>query len=195
MIKDPNQVEDVIQETWLEILKSLPGFEGKSKITTWIYTISKRVIFKHLKQEKKHNWKSYASYMDRLIPSTNYPPDKDLEDLLKFNCSTCITGMLHCLKPNHHLIYILREIFKLPFKEISLIIDKKEATIRKFSSRASIKINNFISKQCILFNLEGNCNCGMKQFIKGSNFQKKLNQTIVSIENIYQQYESSLQKN
>lgn len=37
-------VEDATQEAWLEILRSLPTFEGRSSLSTWIYTIASRTV-------------------------------------------------------------------------------------------------------------------------------------------------------
>jgi RNA polymerase sigma-70 factor (ECF subfamily) len=44
MIKNPEAAKDAVQETWMEILKSLKTFKEESKISTWIYTIASRVI-------------------------------------------------------------------------------------------------------------------------------------------------------
>jgi RNA polymerase sigma-70 factor, ECF subfamily len=34
--------EDVVQETWLAVLRGLPGFEGRSSLRTWIFRILTR---------------------------------------------------------------------------------------------------------------------------------------------------------
>jgi RNA polymerase sigma-70 factor (ECF subfamily) len=38
--RDPELVQDVLQETYLAMHRALPGFEGKSKLTTWIYSLA-----------------------------------------------------------------------------------------------------------------------------------------------------------
>ena len=32
-------VEDVVQETWAAVVRGLPGFEGRSSLKTWVFTI------------------------------------------------------------------------------------------------------------------------------------------------------------
>jgi RNA polymerase sigma-70 factor (ECF subfamily) len=44
MIQDEDTAKDAAQEVWMAVIKSLPSFQGKSKISTWIYTIAYRVI-------------------------------------------------------------------------------------------------------------------------------------------------------
>lgn len=35
----PTLGEDIVQETWLAVIRGLPGFEGRSSLSTWIYSI------------------------------------------------------------------------------------------------------------------------------------------------------------
>ena len=40
MLRDPQEAEDVLQETFLNAYRALPGFEGRSSIHTWLYRIA-----------------------------------------------------------------------------------------------------------------------------------------------------------
>lgn len=35
----PALAEDIVQETWLGVIRGLPGFEGRSSLRTWIFSI------------------------------------------------------------------------------------------------------------------------------------------------------------
>jgi RNA polymerase sigma-70 factor (ECF subfamily) len=37
--RSPALAEDIVQETWLAVIRGLPGFEGRSSLRTWIYSI------------------------------------------------------------------------------------------------------------------------------------------------------------
>jgi len=40
MLNDSDDAEDMLQETYLKALRALPGFEGRSSLTTWLYRIA-----------------------------------------------------------------------------------------------------------------------------------------------------------
>ena len=62
MIQNPEIAKDAAQEAWMEILKNLNTFKGESKISTWIYTIASRVIFRQAKNEKVYSTRYLSEY-------------------------------------------------------------------------------------------------------------------------------------
>src|SRR5512138_2969068 len=40
ILNDPQDAEDVLQETFIKALRSLPAFEGRSSLSTWLYRIA-----------------------------------------------------------------------------------------------------------------------------------------------------------
>ncbi len=46
-------VEDLLQETFLRVFRYLPEFEGRSKLSTWICTIAQRVAMDELRRRQR----------------------------------------------------------------------------------------------------------------------------------------------
>jgi RNA polymerase sigma-70 factor, ECF subfamily len=49
--RDPEQVQDVLQETYLAAHRALPRFEGKSKLTTWLYSLAYHKVCNRLAEK------------------------------------------------------------------------------------------------------------------------------------------------
>src|SRR5262245_4997750 len=47
-----NELEDLIQETFLEIFRSLVGFRGEARLSTWIDRIAVRVAYGYLSRRR-----------------------------------------------------------------------------------------------------------------------------------------------
>jgi RNA polymerase sigma-70 factor (ECF subfamily) len=96
----------------------LPSFNQESKLSTWIYTIAKRVIYKYITKERNYSLAFLHDYLkgeDRIIPDTTTDFDKEL--WIKQECDRCLTGIFHCLGNDARMIYVLRDIITLPYFE------------------------------------------------------------------------------
>ncbi len=54
--RDPDQVQDVLQETYLAIHRALPRFEGKSKLTTWMYSLAYHKVCDRLSEKYRSGY-------------------------------------------------------------------------------------------------------------------------------------------
>ena len=48
-----DQVEDLLQETFLRVFRALPEFEGRARLSTWICTIAQRVAVDELRRQQR----------------------------------------------------------------------------------------------------------------------------------------------
>ena len=53
MLQNTDMAQDAAQQIWLEIIKSLRGFRGEAKISTWIYRIAYNVGVDYGRQKGK----------------------------------------------------------------------------------------------------------------------------------------------
>ncbi len=50
-LRDAEAIEDVMQETFLAVHRSLPRFEGKSRLTTWVYSLAHHKVMDRLSEK------------------------------------------------------------------------------------------------------------------------------------------------
>jgi RNA polymerase sigma-70 factor (ECF subfamily) len=105
MIQDPDLAKDASQQVWLEITKSLPGFRGESRLSTWIYRIAYRVAMNFACQERQYTTKFLRGYFRNGDMELPHDEDLDKEIWVREMCDKCLTGMLHCLDNEAHGLY------------------------------------------------------------------------------------------
>lgn len=177
MISDPNIVEDVSQEIWIQIISSIDSFQEKSKLSTWIYTICHRVIMKMTVHEKTYTTTYLSSYFrnnDDLIVPVSLNEDAWVKEM----CNKCLTGTLHCLNNENRLIYLFKDVVQLSYDDMHEILGLNESILRKRVSRARAKLRNFLNDECYLYNPNGSCHCRMKPYVESINYTDSYNKLI-----------------
>jgi RNA polymerase sigma factor (sigma-70 family) len=165
MIQDPDLAQDAAQQVWMEIIRGLPGFKRQSGVSTWIYTIARRIILDVAVGERRYSTRFLRGYFRG--DERDLPDDTDLDKnaWVREMCDKCLTGMLHCLDNEDRLIYMFRDMVELPYEEIARIVATDQQAVRQTVSRTRRKLRNFLKDECILFNPEGACHCRMKKLV------------------------------
>ena len=174
MISNRETAQDAAQEVWIEILKSISSFKKESKLSTWIYTVTRRVLYKYAVSERYYSLQFLHNFLegdDRILPNNIENFEEKL--WIKEECDRCLTGLFHCLANEARMIYLFRDVIQLPYSEISRIMDKDEQHIRKIVSRARSKLKNFLNNECMIFNPDSKCKCRMKTLLKNINLPQE----------------------
>jgi len=50
-----NEAEDITQEVFIAVMKSLPRFKGESSLSTWLYRITCRISQRHMVKKRSKN--------------------------------------------------------------------------------------------------------------------------------------------
>lgn len=54
MLADKSSAEDVTQEVFVQVWQKLTSFQGNSKFTTWLHSVTTNIVLSHLRKHK--NW-------------------------------------------------------------------------------------------------------------------------------------------
>lgn len=194
MITDEDLARDAAQQVWVEIVKSFPAFRGESKVSTWIYTITRRVAMAHVKNERIISTRFLSVYATK--EEFDFPDHVDLDKKIwvKQMCDKCITGVLHCVDNETRLTHMLRDIADLEYEEIAEIMARDVATVRQIVSRSRRKLNSFLNDKCTLYNQNGECRCRMKKWVQEIDLASEYHKigTIVRRVNFYKKSEMVL---
>ena len=145
--RDPERAENTMQETFLSMIKSLHQFDGKSKLSTWLY----RIVMNHCLMElrkKKHNFISLDDDEseipeDKLIPDwSNVPSDVTENAELK----RILDEAINKLPLDYRVVFILRDVNGLSTEETANIADLSVPAVKSRLHRARAFLRNEISK-------------------------------------------------
>jgi RNA polymerase sigma-70 factor, ECF subfamily len=108
-------VEDVTQEVFIAVLKSLNNFRGQSKFSTWIWTITNRKIADYYRSRKMIpvEQDDYEEQNDLSLPHQTRLAEHHQDDL------TTIQHALCELPKNYQDILLMRLVDDMPFNEIA----------------------------------------------------------------------------
>jgi RNA polymerase sigma factor (sigma-70 family) len=165
MIGNEETARDAAQQVWVEITKNYPSFRGESKISTWIYTITRRVAADFAVNEKTYSLRFVRDYFNGADIDPPADIDMDRAIWVRQTCDQCVTAMLHCVDNETRLAHIFRDIAQLDYAEIASILEKDEAAVRQMVSRSRKRINSFLSDRCTIYNPKGDCRCRIKKHV------------------------------
>lgn len=108
-----NEVEDLVQEALIEVIKSLGTFRGKASLRTWVTRITCRVAYKHLKRNK--------TPMVRLesVPNVGVQDARAEARLAARNAARRLYALLSELEPKQRIAFVLHAIDGRTVREVA----------------------------------------------------------------------------
>lgn len=141
--RNKERAEHTMQETFMSMIKSLKQFSGKSKLSTWLYTIVSNHCLMMARSQKKYDYTSLENddglIDDRNIVDWNYSPDKLTENSeLKLVLDEAIQKLPH----EYRIVFLLRDVEGLSTKETSEIVNLSVPAIKSRLHRARAFLRN-----------------------------------------------------
>jgi RNA polymerase sigma-70 factor, ECF subfamily len=135
-------LEDVLQEVFIEVFRSIARFRGDAKITTWLYRVCVNVALQRLRKRKRRAEVSADDVDER---STDETPERDLDTRRRLDA---VYRILDELSPKKRVVFILHEIEGREPKEIAGIVGAPVLTVRtrlhyarkEFYARAAVDV-------------------------------------------------------
>lgn len=155
-LQDHHDAEDVTQEVFIEVYRSLEKFKGESSISTWIYRISVNKSLDFLRKKKRLKRFGFIStMMGDPIPEENAkePGHFDHPGILLENKEKAryLFAAIESLPENQKTAFILFNIEGLPQKEIAIVMDTSpkavESLIQRAKAALKIKLEYFYYKR------------------------------------------------
>ncbi len=139
LVGNQEEAEDLAQEAFLRLHRSLPEFRGDSRISTWLYRTTTRLAIDHLRRERIKR-KLFFFRQDNEAPDpvelasdTRSDPGRDL---LAREAMRSLRKSLGKLSSRQQVIFTLRHYEGLALKEIAEHLGLETGTVKAHLHRA-----------------------------------------------------------
>lgn len=128
MIGPSADVEDVVQEVFLNVYRSLPSFRGDAKFSTWLYRLATNVTRMHLRRGRSRP--KFADVEVPEAPRESRPPDGPDEQIERAERVRALYRLLEGLSEKKREVLILHDLEGVPAKEIAELSGIPVLTVR-----------------------------------------------------------------
>ena len=126
--EDP-QVDDVTQEVWLRVLRAHASFDGRSRFTTWLFSVTRNACTDALRRRLRRAPPSDADEpppVERLEDPGPAVEERVSRRELAARVERAVASLPHDLRE----VFLLRETTDLTFEEIARALDVPRETVK-----------------------------------------------------------------
>jgi RNA polymerase sigma-70 factor (TIGR02957 family) len=131
MLGSAADAEDVLQETWLR-WADVDRSEVREE-RAYLLRITTRLSLNRMRTLARRREAYVGPWLpEPLLTSPDVAEDVELAD----SVSTAMLLVLETLSPTERAVFVLREVFDLPYDEIAVAVDRSPAAVRQVAHRA-----------------------------------------------------------
>ncbi len=127
MLGPRSDLDDVIQEVFVQVYKSLKDFRAESKFSTWLHRVTVNVVLMHRRTARSRPVFSEEPPADSLVRSDDIAPDEDADRRERVRAFGRLLGRLADKK---RIVFVLHELEGVAPSEIAQIVGAPVLTVR-----------------------------------------------------------------
>jgi RNA polymerase sigma-70 factor, ECF subfamily len=126
LTQDRARAEDVLQETWLRVVRGASAWQPTARFTTWVYTIARNACVDGARREQHRAAESLSEEPpDAGAPWSNPERGAGATELRRF-----LEQAIAALPVEQREVFLLRELAGVPFAEIARVTGAPEPTVK-----------------------------------------------------------------
>lgn len=126
MTGNSTDLEDLVQEVFLQVHKSIADFRGDARFSTWLYRLTVNVVLMHRRSAKSRP--QLVAEALAISPKDSRPlPDEQVARQRRMNA---FSRLVHRLSEKKRTVFILHELEGLAPSEIAKIVGAPVLTVR-----------------------------------------------------------------
>lgn len=150
IVQNAEDAEDVAQEVFIQVYRSIHSFKGESKLSTWLYRIATTRALDLLRSRKS---KKRFGFIQRMFGDGNEP----LHEIADFNHpgvaldrkenAAKLFKVIAQLPDNQKTAFTLHKLEDLSYQEISDVMQTSVAAVESLMHRAKQNLRKMLEKE------------------------------------------------
>jgi RNA polymerase sigma-70 factor (ECF subfamily) len=140
MLNNVEDAQDVYQEIFLKVFRSLPAFRFESGFSTWLYRIVINQCINYRQWRSRRRFLSFDAHSDAEEQTSYAPPDKNPDpekETLNRELSREIALAMASLPDQQRAVFVLRHFHGQKLLEIAETLGCAEGTVKNYLFRAT----------------------------------------------------------
>jgi len=144
-VNDADDANDIAQEVFIEVFKTINKFRGDSKISTWLYRISTNRSLNYLRDNKKYSsLESYSKDQNYIINVSSDSVPNPEQNTLNKEKADIISKAIDSLPDNQKAAFILIKKDDLSYLEVSKILGLSVKAVESLIIRAKKNLQKLL---------------------------------------------------
>jgi RNA polymerase sigma-70 factor (ECF subfamily) len=135
------EVDDLVQDTFVRAFNSIDGFRGESSFRTWLFTIERRLLLDRRRAEKRRPTRVEVQENDA---ATEYDA---LDTMVAGEAASRVREAMKRLSPTQREVFTLRVQQGLSYKEIAEVVGSTEGAARVHYHNAIEKVKELLRNE------------------------------------------------
>lgn len=144
--------DDLLQDTLLKIARALPGFEGRSSVKTWAFTIATRVATDHFRRPQS---RAQMVEIDESGPTQVTDAEVD-QRLVIDEMNSCVREVIDSLPEDYRTALVLHDLEGQTAAQVAEIAGCSLATAKIRIHRARGRLKQALNQECSFYRDEEN---------------------------------------
>lgn len=130
------EVEDLLQEVFVRLLRTLRAFRGESTFRTFLYRVCANVALSHLRWRRRRPEDCYCD-----VPDTAHAATTPEDELARREAMMLVHAALAKLAPKKRIVFVYHQLLGMKPEEIAEAVDASVNTVRSRLHHARLEFH------------------------------------------------------